>query len=158
MKVSLTGFDKLDRTLEAMPKKLRDKAVRQAAKDVAKLTLRTAKQLAPHDTGALENSLKVRAAKKGDLAKALRTSYRSLRDIVGSTVQTADGMFAGDQFYGGFLEFGTQERQNKSGASRGRIEPGKFDFLRPALFTFVARKRRVFVTSIVRFIRSQNQK
>ena len=102
------------------------------------LTKDIAKQYAPHATGALEQSLTVKAAKR---------SRRNKHRVVVS-VTTREGMYAGNEYYAGFLEFGTVNRQTKSGKSTGQIAEHKFWFLRPGLIAFVSRKRQMFMDNL----------
>ncbi len=141
--IVLTGFRRVDDRLKALPEKLLKQALRSATRDIAKLTLRMARDEAPHDTGELERSLTVKALKRS----------RRWKWFVGSSVQTREGMFTGDQFYGGFLEYGTNRRRTKSGANRG-IGPERA-YLRPALYRFPDRKRRLFQVALVRWLRKQ---
>jgi len=64
-----------------------------------------------------------------------------------------DGFFVGDQFYGGFMEFGTKVRTTRSGAGRGAIVPRKFEFLRPAIYDNQTQIRKLFVDAVKQFIR-----
>ena len=118
----VTGDEQLDRTLAALEPKLQKRAIRKATRAASKQVLATARQRVPSDEGDLERSLKVRALKRS-------------RNRVGHQVLVSDGLFEGDEFYGGFVEFGTQQRFHKTtGKSVGRIDPGDFDFLRPSLY------------------------
>lgn len=137
---TLTGDKKLDRTLKEMEPKLAKKGIRKATRAAAKVVLADAKRRAPRgDTGKLERSLGVRTA-KGGRGKRLR------RGTIGHAVVTREGLFSGEAFYGGFLEFGTKNRRTKRGRiggtgaisqdamNRGRIAQGEFSFIRPALY------------------------
>lgn len=75
--------------------------------------------------------------------------------MVATNVETAEGLFAGETFYGGMIEFGTTERFNKQGAYRGAIAKNAFSFLRPALYDSPARKRRIFITEVARWMKEQ---
>ena len=150
--LNTTGIRELDRVLDKLEPKLRNQALRKATREVAKVSQSLAKQDAPHETGQLEQSLKVRTAKKKDLSRALNTSYRSLRTIVGHTVET------GEAFYAVMVEFGTRQRRTRSGANRGRIPANTYSFLRPALWRFPDRKRRIFIHRIAEWIRAQGGK
>lgn len=135
--VLITGDKQLDRLLKGLPlaaqKKLSRKATRKAAKDIV---LPEAKNLVPVDTGDLEESLVVKAMKRS-------------RGRFGHQVQTKDGFYQGDQFYGAFIEFGTKERQHKSGKDAGRIDPAKnFAYLRPAVYDNEGRIRELYVTAM----------
>lgn len=148
MKIEYTGIKQLDKKLADMPDLMRRKPMRRGTREVAKFTLRQAKREAPHDEGDLERSLKVKSAKRS----------RKLKGLVGATVETSEGMFQGDQFYGGMVEFGTDNRKTKSGANRGKIEKDAFAFLRPSLYAFPDRKRRIFIAHIARWMREQRAK
>lgn len=141
----ITGDKELNSKLAGLPLKLQKKLARQATRKSAKnIVLPAAKANAPVDTGLLEESLTVRALKGG-------------RGRVGAIVTTREGMFQGDQFYGGMMEFGTKERQHKSGKSVGRIQPNGFAFLRPALYDNADRVRGEFVTDVKQLISEASQ-
>lgn len=110
--ISLTmDTRELDAQLTALPKSLANKGARKATRAAAKVVLEDAKRLVPIDTGELERSLKVRARKRS----------RRNKGTVGHAVVTGEDLFRGDQFYGGFVELGTQHRE---------ADP----YLRPALW------------------------
>lgn len=132
--IAITGVAELDAKFRAMPNTLQKKALRPATRAVAKLTLQDAKARAPQKTGQLAKSLKVVATK---------ASRRKDKYTVSHSVQTSDGMFQGDQYYGGFMEFGTKERYTKAGAYRGYIKR-TFWYLRPALKAFPEKKLALF--------------
>jgi HK97 gp10 family phage protein len=134
--VIVTGDEALDKLLAGLPAKLQKKLSRQATRKSAKdIVLPEAKARVPVDTGDLEDSLTVRAIP--------RSSSR-----IGHMVATRDGFFKGDQFYGAMLEFGTKERQQKSGKQVGAIQPHKFAFLRPAIYDNEARIKELYVSDV----------
>jgi HK97 gp10 family phage protein len=94
MSIAIKGAKELERKLLSFEPKLAKKIVRTALRDGAKLILEAAKANVPVATGALRDSLKVRAMRKR------RFTY-------GIMVATAAGWFKGEQFYGAFVEFGT---------------------------------------------------
>ena len=123
MSVTQTGDKELIRYFNTLPKKLIKKdlrvATRNAAKRIALPEARRGVPDGPDATGKAERSLTVRVAKgnKGG---------RLPRHIVGHSVTTRESLFTGEDFYVGFLEFGTAERQTKSGANRGSVQEYKF--------------------------------
>lgn len=125
--IEVTGIKELDEKFLAMPNTLQKKALRPACRIVAKITLQDARTRAPVKTGDLRKSLTVRATK---------INRSNAKYIVGASVTTRDGLFRGDQFYGGFLEMGTDQRKTKRGDNRGRVEKERWNFLRPALLAF----------------------
>ena len=144
----VTGSKQLDKNLAAMGAKMRKKPLRTASREVAKFTLRQAKAESPHDEGELERSLAVKAMKRS----------RKNKEVVGANVETKEGLFKGETFYGGFVEFGTKQRQTKEGYNRGRIQKDAFAFLRPALYAFQQRKKRIFIAHIHRWFKSNEVK
>lgn len=145
--VIVTGDKELDRLLRGLPLAAQKKLSRQATRKSAKeIVLPEAKSRVPVDTGDLEESLVV---------KAMRRSRRRF----GHQVQTKDGFYAGDQFYGAFIEFGTEERQHKSGKPVGRIDPAKnFAYLRPAVYDNEGRIVQTYVDAMLELIRETNAK
>lgn len=141
VQITFTGLKDVDKVLAELPESIQKKGLRAATRAVAKHTLSVAKEYVPHDTGALESSLVVKAGRRS----------RKHKHTVTTTVQTRDGMFAGDQFYGGFLEFGTVERKTKSGHRTGKIEENRWWFLRPALYSFEALKLQIFQTHLLQW-------
>ena len=123
---SFTGakrdIKKLDQLILALPKSLANKGARKATRAQAKIVLEDAKALVPIDTGELERSLKVKARKRS----------RRNKGTVGHAVTTGQQLFVDDQFYGAFVELGTQKKE---------ADP----FLRPALWGNQARKWQVFI-------------
>ena len=147
--LKITGFKRLDKKLTEMPRAMRRKPLRKATREVAKFTLHLAKQEAPEgEEGNLVRSLKVKAAKRS----------RRLKNVVATNVETSEGWFKGDEFYAGFMELGTKQRATKEGWNRGAIDKEKHWFLRPALYTFVEKKKRIFVRAVHQWINSQKSK
>jgi HK97 gp10 family phage protein len=138
--VIVTGDKELDALLKGLPlkaqKKLSRKATRKAAKDIV---LPEARNRVGVDSGELEDSLKVKAIKRS-------------RSRFGHEVTTGDGFWKGDQFYGAFLEFGTKERQHKSGKQVGQIQPGAHAFLRPAVYDNEGRITQLYVDAMKELI------
>ena len=59
-------------------------------------------------------------------------------------------MFQGDEFYGGFIEFGTQPRYTASGQARGQVEPESF--MRWALYGNEQRIKQIFRRELLRAV------
>jgi HK97 gp10 family phage protein len=134
--VIVTGDKALDKLLAGLPAKLQKKLSRQATRKAAKdIVLPEALARVPEDTGDLADSLKVQAIKRS-------------RSKIGHMVATKDGFYKGDQFYGGMVEFGTKERQHKSGKQVGAIQPHKFAFLRPAIYDNEAQIKDLYVKDV----------
>lgn len=139
--VIVTGNRALNRLLKGLPEKVQKKLSRQATRKAAKeIVLPDAKNRVPVNTGDLEDSLIVKAMKRS-------------RGRFGHSVQTKDGAYQGDQFYGAFIEFGTKERRHKGGKKVGRIDPAKgFAYLRPAIYDNRERIKELYVTAMKQFI------
>lgn len=139
--VLITGDKALDALLKGLPEKVQKQLSRKATRKAAKeIVLPDAKSRVPVDSGDLESSLTVKAMKRS------RTRF-------GHQVQTKDGDFQGDQFYGAFIEYGTKERKHKSGKSVGRIDPGKnFAYLRPAVYENEPQIEQLYVTALKELI------
>lgn len=135
--VIITGERELDLKLMLMPFRLQKKLARDACKVACKdIVLPDAKQGVPVESGALEESLVVRAVKRSRSKKGSQVGY---------SVQTKDGFFQGDEFYGGFQEFGWDDK------------PEGDPFLRPALWGNTNKVRALFVAVMRFFIREQRQ-
>lgn len=145
--IVLTGVQEIDAYLAALPENIEKKALRSATRDVAKYTRELALFYAPEDTGALKSAIKVKA-------KA-RQRGKGFRHVVGTSVVVGEGMFRGDTFYGGFLEFGTNERQHKSGHRTGRIAASLFDYLRRALWSYPSIKREIYISALEDWVAKQ---
>lgn len=114
----VTGDKALDKALEKLPLAMQKKPIRKGTRKVAKAVLVLAKQGAPIDSGELEDTLKVRAAK-----------FPRRSGKFGHTIIAGE---ASDEPYWVFVEFGTVDRTTGTGAGRGSVEADPF--LRPALY------------------------
>lgn len=131
----VTGVKELDAILASLPGKLQRKLSADACKVACKdIILPDAKQLVPVDSGDLEASLVVRAVKRSRSKKGTQVGY---------AVQTKEGFYKGDQFYGAFQEFGWDDK------------PEGDPFLRPALWSNVSRIRTLFVQALRLFVGQQ---
>lgn len=109
--IKFTGGKELDRALGRLPDKVSQKIERRSVKFALQPVLATARATAPVASGEGQRSLRIisRSKKK--------------RGIVYGEVNTGKGnLFVGDTFYLGFQEYGTKERQTKSGQRVGKIE------------------------------------
>lgn len=139
--VTLSGERLLFKSLDEFDRKIQRNALSKA-RDAAKEVASDAKQLAPQEEGTLGNAIRVRVVKQ-------RPGQG--RGIVGASVIVAER-------YAGFLEFGTADRYQASGRYTGQIEKGKFDFLRPALYTNGQRVFATFRRSLKAFIGSYRRR
>lgn len=89
----VTGDKRLNKMLGELAAKEAKKIVRAAARKAVVPVRNAAKRNAPHDTGALEKAIKVRAMKRS-------------RSRFGVRVTIGAGEFQGETFYGGFQEWG----------------------------------------------------
>jgi HK97 gp10 family phage protein len=87
------GIDAVFKELAALDKKLRNKIIRQAQREAAKVLAAEIRAEAPKDTGALKRSVKVRAG-------------RRKKDTITTVVQVSGGH---DDPFIGFVEFGSKE-------------------------------------------------
>lgn len=98
MKVLVTGDEKLDATLRALPRQVRHKVVRHATREVVKrIVLPTSRDFAPKRTGRLAGSLRVRTAKG-------RKNKRLPRGVMGHSVVWTDSK----AYYGTWQELGSK--------------------------------------------------
>lgn len=136
--VVITGVKKLDRALAKLEPKLQKKLTRKATRKAAKeIVLPIALSLVPEKTGALKRSLSVRAVTRR-------------RGRIGHMVANRNGMFTGDQFYGGFAEFGTKTRRTRKGHERGAMP--EFGYLRRPLYDNATRIEKVFQQAMREFL------
>lgn len=123
MSMTLEGDEALKKLFrDTLPREAR-KAVKQGARKGAKVVAESAKIKAPRESGELRRSIKVRALKRTRTGK------------LGAVVLTGDGFFKGDQFYAGFIEYGT-------------VNMPAQPFLRPAADENRVIVHRIFIESI----------
>lgn len=94
-------LEAIRRMLVQLPRKVRNKILRQELRKAAKALVEPSKAATPVRTGRLRKSVKVRAAK--------------VKGGVGVNVGYGEKNFTGQTFYGSFLEFGWRvgKRPNK---------------------------------------------
>jgi HK97 gp10 family phage protein len=102
----LTGDLELNKKLAALTDKQAKEAIRKAARPALQGTLATARSLAPKRTGALGQSIRIRAITRS-------------RTRVGARVTTnsSSSLFRGRTFYGAFQEYGW-----KTGSRKNQLE------------------------------------
>jgi HK97 gp10 family phage protein len=115
--LSIDGLQPLLKKLDALGPKLAGKIGRRALREGAKIFQQQAKANAPVKDGLLKGSIRVRAGKRS------RTGISYL-------VQTGEGFFKGETFYGAFVELGHKAGSRKLGDDRAKVEARPF--LRPA--------------------------
>ena len=121
--VFVTGDREIDEMLGGLEKNVQRQIARVELRKVAKeIILPEAQNRVPVDTGQLESVLKVRAIKRS------RTNF-------GVEVSTAEGLFQGEEYYGGFIEFGTKHMDEQP-------------FLRPAGYGNEPRIRKKVIQGI----------
>jgi HK97 gp10 family phage protein len=147
--IVVTGTKDIDKALARFDANVQKKITRKATRAGAKLVLEAAKVLVPSGFGDLERSLKV---------KAMEKRKGKGRGRIGHSVRTGEGFFQGEQFYGGFLEFGTKERKHDSGKSVGAIPSGVHDYLRPALYQNKGPVKALFEQAMREAINEANRK
>ena len=96
----LTGVEDVDKALREMEFKLAGKAVRKATRAGAKVFAARVKELAPVDTGLLEESIKVRS-----LPRKMTRRGAIGHSIQAGATQASEGL----PFYARFIEFGTEK-------------------------------------------------
>jgi len=89
----ITGGKQITKRLNALEPKVRNKIIRKATRAAARPIASAVKRRAPVLSGMLKKSVKIRALKRSRKAKGIR-------------VMTGKIAFQGDEFYGGFVEFG----------------------------------------------------
>lgn len=154
--IYITGVKELDKALNGLERKLQSKALRKATRAIAKQVATDARRIVSEDTGDIAASIKVRSAATTYSKDGKRKRIASMRGMVGHGVVAGEGLFKGDAFYAGFLEFGTKERYTRhSGAYRGRLEQTQHAFLRPALYGNQHLAQQQFRAEISAFIQQQ---
>jgi HK97 gp10 family phage protein len=111
--IKLTGGEELERKLAELDKKVARKISSKAVRAGAKIILAEAKRRAPvgtdgkassgkkHKAGTLKRSLKVRSAKKRN-------------GTIRFQVQTKDGDYKGEAYYGAFVNYGHKTGSRKA--------------------------------------------
>ena len=134
--IFLSGDKELDRALEKFEAKDQKTALRKATRAVTKKIEADAKRLVNVDSGKLQLSITTRAVKlKG------RTKKEG-RNVIGHSVVTRGGLFKGETYYGGFIEFGTE-----------KFKPGEGEsYLRRALFTAASTTPAAFRQELIKAI------
>ena len=118
VKISLSGHHEIDKVLREMPKVLQHQTLGAAHLDAAKPLIEREKQLAPHLTGALQDSI-------GGVKTPIKKANAIGEVLVGPRrTRTHKG------HHGILVEKGTKQRRTKSGANRG-IMPAQ-PFAEPA--------------------------
>lgn len=111
-RLKIKGSPEALKMLTELGPKLARKHLRPALRAGAKIIRTEAQERAPVRTGALKKSIKVRAGK----------AKKKWSAVV--LVQTRDGDFAGEEFYGAIIHEGTVERVQKTTGRRvGKVEP-----------------------------------
>lgn len=111
--ITISGDKELIRALKALPRLVARRCLRQSMRPAMKIVQAEAKKNAPEDTGLVKKAIKVRAMKRSS-------------KFIGIDVQLGEGDFKGKTFYGSFLEYGTNDRTQKSGKFIGKVEPHHF--------------------------------
>lgn len=107
--VQTTGFAELDAALGRLDAKVAKSIGRKSLRPAIKPIQKAAKANAPVLTGALRQSIKVRTVKS-------RNRSRIAVQITTSDKTTKAGkrsLYIGEQFYGAFVEFGTERMEGR---------------------------------------------
>ena len=109
--IELQGVEELRRKLLSLEPRIAKKVLRKALRAGAKIIHARAKQNIPTGgSGVLARSIKVRAMK------------RTRKQRIGVAVETREGWYKGEAFYGAFVEFGHKQGSRKLGDARKQIE------------------------------------
>ena len=130
-----TEFQQVEKLLRDLPANLEKSGARKATRSAAKVVLDDAIALAPEDTGALVQSLKVRARKRS----------RRNRGTVGHSVVTSEQTLKNETYYAAFVELGTKFKE---------ADP----FLRPALWSNEAKVERTFIFELKKWLETEAAK
>jgi len=103
--------DEVNKVLKQLPVSIQKKALRKAMRPAMKPVAKAASEAAPKDTGALAQSIKVRAAKRST-------------KFIGIDVQIGEGDFKGDTWYGAAQEYGTSKMPPKGYLRKAYDEQG----------------------------------
>lgn len=101
VKAQVLGGETAVKVFDGLPAVLQRNLIRKSVRKAAKPVLDRAKANVPVDKGKLKASLKLRALRR----------TRKFPGRVGLKIQTSgkDSLFAGEQYYGAFQEFGTAD-------------------------------------------------
>lgn len=140
--VIVTGNKELDKALQALEPALARKLSRKTTRRIAKdIVLPAARDLAPVDSGDLEESLTVRAIKRSRLR-------------MGHYVTCGETIERDQHYYSGYLEFGTKPRVHTANNKYvGFVAPHKFAYLRPAVYNNVTHARAAYIADMKEFVR-----
>ena len=135
---ALHGERRVQRKFRSLERKTAKKLVRQSLRDGGRVVLAEAKNLAPVATGALRDSIKLRALKqKGSFGVQVQTGTRSEL-----------GIDPGDEYYyPAAVEFGHP--------APGREQAPAHPFLRPALDNKAVSAFRVIRSSLIARIEAE---
>ena len=98
--ITLKGWDDLQKAFSEMEPKYARAALRKGIREGTKIVQRAAVAKVPVDTGALRRAIKVRGGsgqKRGDIRMVVLCGGKTL--------------FAGKNYYGGMVEYGTARQQ-----------------------------------------------
>jgi len=141
----VTGDKQLDRKLAQFEPKLQRKGVAKASRAGAKLVAARATARAPVDSGDLERSIRVRALR--------RSRVRSGHGVDSGSKTKHEDVDSGLPFYAQFIEFGTTNRQHKSGKSVGRVAAEDHAFLRISLYESESQVKALFISTLRAWLR-----
>lgn len=161
--LSVRGVKAVDKLLKTLSDDLQRKGAMKGCRAGAKVVEAEVRRSAPVKTGLLREAFKVRALTKKQKLFSRGVGY--------SVSNKKNHLFKGEHFYAGFLEYGTKHRfikkrhfdqssdkwrwkiVNRRWKYRGRIQKGKFDFLRKSLYSKETEVRRAYIKEVQRFIR-----
>lgn len=124
----VTGVEELNNAFKMFEKRTQRQVTRKALRPAGDVVKNDAKAMVPVDTGLLESSIKRKAAKRS-------------RNKIGVQVTTGQGLFKGETFYGGHIEYGTKKMEADS-------------YLRPALWGNEDEVKRIFVSVLKEHVRT----
>lgn len=124
-----TGVKAVDKRLENLDKKVQRKTVRTALRTAMKEVLAEARIAAPHETGDLEASLRIRALPRS-------------RVVTGIALIAEENRLSADSPYSAVAEFGEADDSRQP-------DP----FLNAPLYATQGRTRRIFIQHMIRAIR-----
>lgn len=128
--ITIQGFEELEKALRALPEAVEKKILADSLRAGAKPIHAAAVEKCPVYHGPSRPDVT-----PGQLKKSIKIKTSRRKGRVRVMVQTGEGDFKGDEFYGAFVEFGHKIGARPSGRgkhsdSRSAVEP--HPFLRPA--------------------------